>query len=109
MDHSWTPLKPLKRGRIYSWQVKALKEGQEFKSPRPPAPEAKFRILDQTKADELVQAQRAYASSHLTLGLLYAQAGLLDEAEQEFQALEQSNPDSAIVRQLLVSVQTMRH
>jgi anti-sigma factor RsiW len=109
MDHSWTPLKPLKRGRIYSWQVKAIKEGQEFKSPRPPAPEAKFRILDQAKADELAQAQRAYASSHLTLALLYAQAGLLDEAEQEFRALEQSNPDSAIVRQLLASVQTMRH
>jgi anti-sigma factor RsiW len=109
MDHSWSPLKPLKRGRIYSWQVKALKEGQEFKSPRPPAPEAKFRILDQAEADELAQAQRDYASSHLTLGLLYAQAGLLDDAEQELRALQQRNPESAVVRELVVSVQTMRH
>ena len=47
--NSWTVPQPLKRGGIYSWQVKAIKDGQEFKSPRPPAPQAKFRILDQRK------------------------------------------------------------
>jgi len=106
--NSWTAPQPLKRGRIYSWQVKAIKHEQEFKSPRPPAPQAKFRILDQVKANELAQARRAYASSHLTLGLLYAQAGLLDEAEQELSALQKANSNSAIVRRLLASVQAMR-
>lgn len=106
--NSWTVPQPLKRGEVYSWQVKAIKDGQEIKSPRPPAPQAKFRILDQRKANELVQAQKAYASSHLTLGLLYAQAGLLDEAEQEFRALQRANPDSALVRRLLSQVQKLR-
>ena len=106
--NSWTAPQPLTRGETYSWQVKAIKDGQEFKAPRPPAPQAKFRILDQAKANELEQARRAYASSHLTLGLLYAQAGLLDEAEQELRALQKANPNSAVARRWLASLRAMR-
>jgi len=106
-DTSWTAPQSLKRGGIYSWQVTAIKGGEEFSSPRPPAPPAKFRILDQTLENEIVQARRAYASSHLTLALVYAQAGLLDEAEQEFRALQRANPNSAISRRLLANLQTM--
>ena len=106
--NSWTAARPLSRGVVYSWQVKASKDGKEFSSPRPPAPQAKFRILDQAKANELAEARRNYASSHLTLGLLYAQAGLLDEAEQELRSLQKGNPNSALVLQLLANVQAMR-
>ncbi|MGH9937056.1 MAG: zf-HC2 domain-containing protein, partial [Blastocatellia bacterium] len=73
---SWTP-PPLARGQVYSWQVKAIRDGQEFVAPRPPTPQAKFRILDQATAAEIARAQRDYASSHLLLGLLSARAGLL--------------------------------
>jgi hypothetical protein len=107
-DHSWAASQPLPRGSVYSWQVKATKDGQEFTSPRPPAPQAKFRILDQAKANELAKARRAYPSSHLTLGLLYAEAGLLKEAEQELRVLEKANPDSEITRSLLRQVQALR-
>jgi hypothetical protein len=106
--HSWTTPQPFDRGGLYSWQVKANKDGQEFASPRPPAPQANFRILDQTTANEIAHARRAYASSHLTLGLLYAQAGLLDEAEGELRALQKSNPTSPLVRRWLANVQAMR-
>jgi Putative zinc-finger len=106
-DTSWTAPQSLKRGAIYSWQVTAIKGGEEFSSPRPPAPLAKFRILDQTLANEVVQARRAYASSHLTLALVYTHAGLLDEAEQEFSALQKANPNSTIPRRLLASAQAM--
>ena len=105
---SWTIAKPLARGRVYSWQVKAIKDGQEVTSPRPPAPQAKFRVLDQAKANEIMQAKRAYPTSHLTLGLLYADAGLLREAEQEFRLLQRANPDSEIARKLLTQVQGIR-
>lgn len=108
-DTSWTSSQSLKRGGIYSWQVTAIKGGEEFSSPRPPAPLAKFRILDEARANELVQARRSYASSHLTLALLYADAGLLDEAEQEFRTLQKANPNSMIPRRLLASAQAMRH
>jgi anti-sigma factor RsiW len=103
---TWTTTLP--RGNVYSWQVKALKDGQEIMSPRPPAPQAKFRVLDQTKANELANARRAHPSAHLTLGLLYADAGLLREAEQEFRELQKANPNSELARNLLRQVQSLR-
>lgn len=105
---SWAAPQTLPRGRVYSWQVKALKDGQEIKSPRPPAPQAKFRVLDRAKADEIARAKRAYPSSHLTLGLLYADAGLLKEAEQELRLLQRANPYSELARSLLRQVQALR-
>ena len=109
INNSWTPSQSLKRGGIYAWQVKALKDGQELIAPRSPAPQAKFRILDEAKTNELMQARRTYASSHLTLGVLYTQAGLLDEAEREMRALHRANPNSTIARRLLSNAQAMRH
>ena len=103
---SWTTTLP--RGKVYSWQVKAIKEGQEITSPRPPAPQAKFRVVDQAKANELAQAKRAYGSSHLTLALLYAEAGLLKEAEQELRLLRRTNPNSDLANKLLRQIQTLR-
>ena len=107
-SRSWTATQSLPRGKVYSWQVKAIKDGQEITSPRPPAPQAKFRILDQSKASELARAKRAYSSSHLTLGLLYAEAGLLQEAEREFRLLLRANPNSDVARALLRQVQSFR-
>jgi hypothetical protein len=107
-NRSWTIPQPLPRGKVYSWQVKAIKDGQEITWPRPPAPQAKFRILDQSKANELARARRAYSSSHLTLGLLYADAGLLREAEHEFRLLLRANPNSPLARTLLRQVQSLR-
>ena len=103
---SWTTTLP--RGKVYSWQVKAIKEGQEITSPRPPAPQAKFRVLDQSKANELARAKRSYGSSHLTLALLYAEAGLLREAEQELRQLRHTNPNSELANKLLRQVQSLR-
>jgi hypothetical protein len=103
---NWTTTLP--RGNTYSWQVKATTGGETVTSPRPPAPQAKFRIVDQAKANEIAKARRAYASSHLTLGLLYAEAGLLREAEQEFRLLQKANPNSELARSLLRQIQTMR-
>jgi hypothetical protein len=105
---SWTTTTALPRGHIYSWQVKATKEGQETTSPRPPAPQAKFRVLDQSRVNELTRAKRAYGSSHLTLGLLYAEAGLVREAEAEFRLLRRANPDSEIAQRLLRQIQAIR-
>jgi hypothetical protein len=105
---SWAAPQTLPRGKVYSWQVKALKDGQEIKSPRPPAPQARFRVLDRSKADELARAKRAYPSSHLTLALLYADAGLLKEAEQELRLLQRANPNSDLPRTLLRQIQALR-
>ena len=104
---NWTLPNVLKRGGIYSWEVTAIKENEEIIAPAPPAPPAKFKVLEQTKYDELNRAKRAY-DSHLVFGTLYAQAGLFDEAEREFKALVAANPKSKLARRLLRSVQLPR-
>lgn len=100
----WRMQPPLPRGAIYSWQVKAMKDGREVIVPEPPAPEARFKVLEQAKAAELARARRQFADSHLTLGLLYAQAGMLDESERELRMLVDANQASSLARKLLRSV-----
>jgi anti-sigma factor RsiW len=104
---SWATSLP--RGHVYSWQVKAIKDGQEVTSPRPPAPQARFRVLDHNRANELAKAKRTYGSSHLTLAVLYADAGLLKEAEQELRLLRRANPNSDLATKLLRQVQALRN
>ena len=104
----WATTQALPRGHVYSWQVKAIKDGQETTSPRPPARQAKFRVLDQAKVNELMRAKRTYGSSHLMLGLLYAEAGLLREAEAELRLVRRANPDSEVARNLLRQIQAIR-
>jgi hypothetical protein len=103
-EAEWTVPDKLKRGDVYSWQVTAIKEGEEVKSPVPPAPEARFKVLDQAKAYEIELAKKDYADSHLILGVVYSEAGLLREAEREFRALVAANPQSTAAKKLLASV-----
>jgi hypothetical protein len=105
---TWTPPRPLERGRVYSWQVTAVKDGKEIISPSAPAPEARFKVLEKAKADELSGVETAASGSHLARGILYARAGLLDDAERELRALVAANPKSPTARKLLQSVRAIR-
>ena len=104
----WVPPQALRRGTVYSWQVTALKDGKEVMSPHPPASEAKFKVLEQAIATELERAREQHAGSNLILGVLHAQAGLLDQAERDFQTLADQNPQSLIAKKLLQSVRSLR-
>lgn len=105
---NWTPTQALPRGRLYAWQVKASHDGQEIIAPKPPATQARFRVLAQAQVDELTRARRTHGNAHLLLGLLYTQAGLLDEAEKELRVLQAANPNAASARRLLANVQALR-
>lgn len=105
----WSAPVQLKRGSIYSWQVTALKDGEQIASPVMPAPQAKFQILNQASNEELKRVKRAFPNYHLGLGILYARAGLLDEAEREFQAELKASPRSASARKLLASLRSIKH
>ncbi len=107
-ETKWTVTRSLERGRTYSWQVTARVGDREVSSPVKPAPEAKFMVLDQVKANDLARAKNASAGSHLTLGILYADAGLLDDAERELQTLLRANPQSALAQKLLRGVRAKR-
>jgi hypothetical protein len=103
----WSPATSLRRGVIYSWAVTAIVNGQPVTSPAPTAQEMKFKILDVSKMRQLDQLKRG-ALSHLALGVFYAREGMLAEAEREFQALVNDNPDSQIAASLLRAVQSWR-
>lgn len=107
-ETKWTVSSPLQRGVIYSWQVTALRDDENIVSPKPPAPEVQFKVLEKEKVIGLARELKRSANSHLISGVLYAQYGLVDEAEREFQALVKANPRSRIAVKLLRSVQSWR-
>lgn len=101
----WTTDEPLARGAVYSWQVTAtLEDGTEVTAPAAPAPQARFRVLDADTHDRLTRLEKAAPNSRLARGVAYAQAGLLDEAEAEFDRLLKENPRSQVARDLLRSL-----
>ena len=103
----WTSPVPLKRGVVYTWIVSATIDGEEVISPGVEAPEMKFKVLDENGAGELNRLKNN-SKSHLALGVFYARVGMVAEAEREFQMLVKENPRSAVVRDLLRSVQSWR-
>jgi hypothetical protein len=101
----WTPPE-LMRGRTYQWQVTAIRGKDEIRSPVRPAPEAKFKVVDQAHYAAIEKARRS--GSHLLLGVAFANAGLIDDAERELKTVLQSNPDSDIVKRLIAEVRAAK-
>jgi hypothetical protein len=85
-----------------------LKDGKPITSPVLPAAQAKFKVVARDVLEKLQQAKRSANNSHLVAGILYAEAGLLAEAELEFKALVLANPGDRTARELLRSVQVMK-
>jgi len=101
--------KPLVRGKIYSWEVTAVKAGEEITSNTSAANavnglEAKFKVLEQSHANEIFEARQRNQDFHLLLGIIYARVGLVDEAEIEFRKLLAANPESKVAQQLVNSL-----
>ncbi len=105
----WTTPNSLERGVTYSWQISASKDGETVVSPKPPVPEARFRVLDQRAVSALARLKQSAGSSHLAMGIFYWKHGLLEDAERELQALADANPNSPIAKQLLKDIATKRH
>jgi hypothetical protein len=104
----WSIPKALERGRLYSWQVRAVVDGKTVISPKPPAPDTLFKVLDRKALQAIENAKRAQGNSHLTMAVLYWKHGLIEAAEREAQALVRANPGSAVAADLLRSLQSLR-
>jgi hypothetical protein len=104
----WTAPNSLERGVIYSWQISALKDGKTIVSPKPPLPEARFKILDQHALVALGKLKKSAGSSHLVMGVFYWKHGLIEDSEREFQALAKANPNSTAVAELLKDIRSIR-
>lgn len=104
----WQVPKALRRGARYSWQLGVRQNGAEFTLPAPPASEARFRVLGEQEEADISRVRSQSGDSHLVLGILYARAGLLDEAENELRALQDQNPTSEKIAALLSSIARLR-
>jgi hypothetical protein len=101
--------RPLARGRIYSWQVVARTPSGEVKAPSTREGEVRFQVISPEVATALAQASSEHKQDHLLLGLLYAAAGLLDEAEAELRALAAADPASSLPNDLLLDLRRARN
>jgi hypothetical protein len=102
---TWLPNESLLPNETYGWEVEALQNGELLaKTPAPPEPEARFRVLDATSRTELNQLREKWSASHLVMGLAYAKTGLVADAQREFEELAQENPQSALPTKLLDSL-----
>lgn len=102
----WTPNESLARGSVYLWNVVAVVDGDEISAPRPPAPEARFKILEADRAAKLNRSLRS--QTHLTRGALYANEGLMTDAEREFNLELKANPQSKVARSFLKRLRSWR-
>jgi hypothetical protein len=98
----------LDQGTRYSWQIHLRRGGEELTFPTPPAPEARFRVLGETERADVARARGALGDSHLTMGVVYASAGLLDEADRELGLAANQNPDSETLAALRARVEQLR-
>ncbi|MCI0488874.1 MAG: hypothetical protein L0229_19965, partial [Blastocatellia bacterium] len=110
----WTVPSALSRGVAYAWQVIGVRADESLMDPQPGSSDEKlrFKVLEKSKADELEIAKRKDANAHLTLGILYTEAGLIEDAEREFEELLRANRESPdaqkFARKLLDRVKEMR-
>lgn len=87
--------------------VIAIVNGEEVSSPAATAPEMRFMALDEERMREL-QLLKKRTKSHLALGAFYARAGMLAEAEREFQTYRSENPQSPLADKLIRQIQSWR-
>jgi hypothetical protein len=88
----WTPPRALPRGRLLTWQVEAARGESIETLPRPPAPPAVFRIVSEEEWRDVARAREAHPGDDLLLGILYARAGMLDEAGDALRRAAASDP-----------------
>jgi hypothetical protein len=106
----WRVDRALKRGQLYLWQVRAhLRDDRSVSAPSPPSPEAKFRVLDQKRADEIGRLLQAHPKSHIALAVLCVRAGLLEQGEYELQQVAKGDPNYGLAQNLLRSIQEIRN
>lgn len=102
----WRNRKPLERGRLYRWMVTAEMDGKEIFAAPPRG--AAFQVIEQAELIDVQQKLRG-ANSPAVRGLIYAEAGLLDEAEIELRKYVESRPFDKQAKQLVKTIRCWRN
>jgi hypothetical protein len=107
-DTMWKSTTALKPGAMYLWQVTADTPEGRVHAPTPPSPDARFRVIDEAAGRALERDLASAGPSRLLTGLLFADAGLLDDAEHALTALAKDNPASEPITRLLSRLRERR-
>lgn len=91
-DEKWRANLSLKRGKIYSWQVKSEKSSEFYT--------AQFKVLEIEAVQRLKKVENRTANSPLVRGIVYASEGLLNESALEFQKEIKKNPHDNLAEKL---------
>lgn len=105
---TWKSSLTLHPGKIYSWQITAMKGAEEITASLTSSPPARFKILDTSQRRQLGELNKAHPGAHLVLGIIDAHAGLLDDAELEFLAVPKSDPNYELAQKFLQDLQLLR-
>lgn len=92
----------LQRGKVYLWQVEA-------DSRRPGISNVGwFWVMDERSLGEVLQIERSFGHSALTLAAVYEAYGLYDDAEEQLAKLLQLNPNNHEVLTMVEKVREHR-
>jgi hypothetical protein len=104
---SWRPPHDLRRGVTYTWTVRVEHDDTARILPAAPSPIARFHVLDASTLEALTAAERRHGDDHLLLGVLYARAGVEDEARAHLRRV--TDPaDAALARRALHDIDSWR-
>jgi hypothetical protein len=81
-------------GKRYRWYITAVRKDQEVDAPGIQEPQAKFAVLGQAELTRLTASKTGVQNNRLIDGLRNLKAGLLDDAQADFESLL-SEPDQA--------------
>jgi anti-sigma factor RsiW len=97
-DTQWTPPSALLRDHVYTWEVES--GGQKHRGT--------FRVLDESQRQELEKVRAAHGDSHLVIGAVSEQLGLLTPAKREFEAMAKDSAQAQQAAKLLSHIETLR-
>lgn len=106
VETQWLVPSHLERGIIYTWVVIAIKDGKEVIAPTLPS-RAEFKVIENLERAKL-SSKIKQIHSGAARAVLYAKAGLLDDAEQELKRLLIQRPDDGQAKRLLQTIKSWR-
>jgi hypothetical protein len=94
----WTPSGPLARDRVYTWEVESA--GVRHRGT--------FRVLGESQEKALESIRARHGSSHLVMGAVSEELGLLTPAKREFEAMAKDKAQSQQAEKLLNRIDALR-
>ena len=105
---TWRPEAPLPSRRVLTWQVEATTPDGARTTPEPPLAEARFTVLTPSERAGVSEALATAGGSDLASAVVYAEAGLYDDADAALTRVQRANPESPMAAALKADLSMRR-